>query len=70
MNGTEQKCGNCLFWYQASKLKTYTKTPHGDCHRYPPIAMTTSDDNGDPDSHVSFPETWEYQWCGEWKAEE
>ena len=45
-------CGTCVFF----------RRNYGDCRRHPPVYVSAE---GDYCGSFRFPETHEYQWCGE-----
>lgn len=58
---TEQRCGNCRFWDGQSRIYA-----NGECLKNPPVIYF--DDSEDGLQHRGyFPETFESEWCGEWK---
>jgi hypothetical protein len=59
---TKYVCENCLHWSFEAESGSYKI---GDCHRYPPTVIATSD-YGDCD--IAFPQVGATQWCGEWAA--
>ncbi len=65
-------CENCIFWdYHGKDKYDGDQRDHSDCRRFPPT-------HGVAESKffvAKFPQTVEYDWCGEhqfkdWKAED
>lgn len=55
------RCDQCRYW----DTSAYKKHVMGDCHRFPPTALESEDEDGKTDFVHVWPCTRFNDWCGE-----
>ncbi len=75
----QERCDTCRYWESYSSDPDHVeKYPNskdaGHCRRFPPQLMADAERSEEVDDTTSawtgwFPETQNYEWCGEWAPE-